>query len=120
VHIRFDDPTVSRRHALVYRDEYDSRVLDDRSVNGMFRKGERGAGGTRGRRRHRGRALPAALYRAATVALGPQLGLAAQPLWPRPDRDSLELAAPRKLGRVLQHLAPRVALHPLDQLDPLE
>jgi len=40
-HIRFDDPTVSRRHALVYRDEEGARILDDRSLNGVFRNGER-------------------------------------------------------------------------------
>jgi predicted nucleic acid-binding Zn-ribbon protein len=40
-HIRFDDPTVSRRHALVYRDEDGARILDDRSLNGVFRNGVR-------------------------------------------------------------------------------
>jgi predicted RNA-binding Zn-ribbon protein involved in translation (DUF1610 family) len=40
-HIRFDDPTVSRRHALVYRDESGARILDDRSLNGVFRNGNR-------------------------------------------------------------------------------
>jgi DNA-directed RNA polymerase subunit RPC12/RpoP len=41
-HIRFDDPTVSRRHALVYRDEDEgARILDDRSLNGVFLNGER-------------------------------------------------------------------------------
>jgi DNA-directed RNA polymerase subunit RPC12/RpoP len=40
-HIRFDDPTVSRRHALIYRDESGARILDDRSLNGVFRNGER-------------------------------------------------------------------------------
>jgi len=40
-HIRFDDPTVSRRHALLYRDETGARILDDRSLNGVFRNGER-------------------------------------------------------------------------------
>jgi predicted RNA-binding Zn-ribbon protein involved in translation (DUF1610 family) len=40
-HVRFDDPTVSRRHALIYRDESGARVLDDRSLNGVFRNGER-------------------------------------------------------------------------------
>ena len=40
-HIRFDDPTVSRRHALVYRDDSGARVLDDRSLNGVFRNGSR-------------------------------------------------------------------------------
>jgi predicted RNA-binding Zn-ribbon protein involved in translation (DUF1610 family) len=40
-HLRFDDPTVSRRHALIYRDEGGARILDDRSLNGVFRNGER-------------------------------------------------------------------------------
>jgi pSer/pThr/pTyr-binding forkhead associated (FHA) protein len=40
-HIRFDDPTVSRRHALVYCDDDGSRILDDRSLNGVFRNGHR-------------------------------------------------------------------------------
>ena len=40
-HVRFDDPTVSRRHALVYRDDSGARVLDDRSLNGVFRNGDR-------------------------------------------------------------------------------
>ena len=40
-HIRFDDPTVSRRHALIYRDDGGARVLDDRSLNGVFLNGER-------------------------------------------------------------------------------
>ena len=40
-HVRFDDPTVSRRHALVYRDEIGARILDDRSLNGVFCNGHR-------------------------------------------------------------------------------
>jgi predicted nucleic acid-binding Zn-ribbon protein len=40
-HIRFDDPTVSRRHALVYCDADGARILDDRSLNGVFRNGQR-------------------------------------------------------------------------------
>jgi hypothetical protein len=40
-HVRFVDPTVSRRHALVYRDDDGARILDDRSLNGVFRNGER-------------------------------------------------------------------------------
>lgn len=40
-HVRFDDPTVSRRHALVYRDENGARILDDRSLNGVFCNGQR-------------------------------------------------------------------------------
>jgi pSer/pThr/pTyr-binding forkhead associated (FHA) protein len=40
-HIRFDDPTVSRRHALVHREGDAIRVLDDRSLNGVWVNGER-------------------------------------------------------------------------------
>jgi pSer/pThr/pTyr-binding forkhead associated (FHA) protein len=40
-HVRFDDPTVSRRHALVYRDDSGARILDDRSLNGVFCNGAR-------------------------------------------------------------------------------
>lgn len=41
--LRFDDPTVSRRHALIVRqDDGESlRVVDDRSLNGVFVNGER-------------------------------------------------------------------------------
>jgi pSer/pThr/pTyr-binding forkhead associated (FHA) protein len=40
-HVRFDDPTVSRRHALLYRDSAGARILDDRSLNGVFKNGDR-------------------------------------------------------------------------------
>jgi DNA-directed RNA polymerase subunit RPC12/RpoP len=39
--VRFDDPTVSRRHALLVRQPNGVRVLDDRSLNGVFVNGER-------------------------------------------------------------------------------
>ena len=40
--LRLDDPTVSRRHALVVRTDADElRALDDRSLNGLFVNGER-------------------------------------------------------------------------------
>jgi predicted RNA-binding Zn-ribbon protein involved in translation (DUF1610 family) len=39
--IRFDDPTVSRRHAMIHRDRDIVRILDDRSLNGVFVNGER-------------------------------------------------------------------------------
>jgi predicted RNA-binding Zn-ribbon protein involved in translation (DUF1610 family) len=39
--VRFDDPTVSRRHALVHRQDGVVRILDDRSLNGVFVNGER-------------------------------------------------------------------------------
>jgi hypothetical protein len=39
--IRIDDPTVSRRHAVIVRTpEGELRVLDDRSLNGVFVNGE--------------------------------------------------------------------------------
>ena len=40
-HVQFDDPTISRRHALIHRDDEGARVLDDRSLNGVFVNGER-------------------------------------------------------------------------------
>jgi pSer/pThr/pTyr-binding forkhead associated (FHA) protein len=40
-HVRFDDPTVSRRHALIQREGRAIRVLDDRSLNGVWVNGER-------------------------------------------------------------------------------
>ena len=39
--VRLDDPTVSRRHALLYRDRAGAKILDDRSLNGVFVNGER-------------------------------------------------------------------------------
>jgi DNA-directed RNA polymerase subunit RPC12/RpoP len=39
--VRFDDPTVSRRHAPIVRGADGLRVLDDRSLNGVFVNGER-------------------------------------------------------------------------------
>jgi hypothetical protein len=39
--VRFDDPTVSRRHALIVRQPDGVRVLDDRSLNGVFVNGDR-------------------------------------------------------------------------------
>lgn len=40
-HVRFDDPTVSRRHALIHRQDGTARILDDRSLNGVFLNGKR-------------------------------------------------------------------------------
>jgi pSer/pThr/pTyr-binding forkhead associated (FHA) protein len=34
--VRLDDPTVSRRHALIVRHPEGVRLLDDRSLNGVF------------------------------------------------------------------------------------
>jgi pSer/pThr/pTyr-binding forkhead associated (FHA) protein len=38
--IRFEDPTVSRRHALILRQGDEVRVVDDRSRNGVYIGGE--------------------------------------------------------------------------------
>ncbi len=39
--LRLDDPTVWRRHALLGRQPDGTRLLDDRSLNGVFVNGER-------------------------------------------------------------------------------
>jgi hypothetical protein len=39
--LRFEDPTVSRRHAVLLVEDDGVRVLDDRSLNGVFINGER-------------------------------------------------------------------------------
>jgi predicted nucleic acid-binding Zn-ribbon protein len=39
--VRFDDPTVSRRHALIVHTVDGAQVLDDRSLNGVFVNGTR-------------------------------------------------------------------------------
>ena len=40
-HLRFEDPTVSRRHAVLVAEADGVRLLDDRSLNGVFVNGER-------------------------------------------------------------------------------
>ena len=39
--IRIDDATVSRRHAVIVRDKEAVRILDDRSMNGVWVNGMR-------------------------------------------------------------------------------
>jgi len=39
--IRLDDPTVSRRHALIVHQHDGVRILDDRSLNGVYVNGHR-------------------------------------------------------------------------------
>jgi predicted nucleic acid-binding Zn-ribbon protein len=39
--VRFEDPTVSRRHAVLVNESDGVRVLDDRSLNGVFVNGQR-------------------------------------------------------------------------------
>jgi hypothetical protein len=38
--VRFEDPTVSRRHAMIIRQDDEVRVVDERSRNGVFLGGE--------------------------------------------------------------------------------
>ena len=68
--IRLDDPSVSRRHALIVSELPDSlRVLDDRSLNGVFLNGEIvDWARVRGRRRAGDRPLPP--LRAGALATG--------------------------------------------------
>ena len=77
--VRFDDPTVSRRHALIVRQPDGVRLLDDRSLNGVFVNGARVDGQPQRRRRDHRRALPAALpeRRDAASARRPGAPLAA-------------------------------------------
>ena len=44
--IELDDPTVSRRHAILVKDEAGVRILDDRSENGVHVNGAATAGCT--------------------------------------------------------------------------
>lgn len=39
--VRLDDPTVSRRHAIIAQREHGVVLLDDRSMNGTWLNGER-------------------------------------------------------------------------------
>jgi pSer/pThr/pTyr-binding forkhead associated (FHA) protein len=41
VDIRLEEPTLSRRHAILSRRRGDTTILDDRSANGVFVNGER-------------------------------------------------------------------------------
>ena len=65
--VRFDDPTVSRRHALIVRQPDGVRVLDDRSLNGVFVNGER----IDGRLLRDGDEIIVGRYRLSFVAVAP-------------------------------------------------
>jgi pSer/pThr/pTyr-binding forkhead associated (FHA) protein/DNA-directed RNA polymerase subunit RPC12/RpoP len=67
--VRFDDPTVSRRHALVVRQPDGVRVLDDRSLNGVFVNGER----IEWRELHDGDEILVGRYRLTFVSVPAQL-----------------------------------------------
>jgi len=65
--VRFDDPTVSRRHALIVRHPDGVRLLDDRSLNGVFVNGSR----VDGRALQDGDEIVVGRYRLAFVSVPP-------------------------------------------------
>lgn len=71
--VRFDDPTVSRRHALIVRQPDGVRVLDDRSLNGVFVNGER----IEGRALKDGDEIIVGRYRLGFIVVGARAGGAA-------------------------------------------
>jgi hypothetical protein len=66
--LRFDDPTVSRRHALIVRQPDGVRVLDDRSLNGVFVNGER----VEGRLLRDGDEIVVGRYRLSFLVVAPE------------------------------------------------
>jgi DNA-directed RNA polymerase subunit RPC12/RpoP len=66
--VRFDDPTVSRRHALIVRQPDGVRVLDDRSLNGVFVNGSR----VDGRALHDGDEIVVGRYRLTFLSVAPK------------------------------------------------
>jgi hypothetical protein len=68
--LRFDDPTVSRRHALIVRQPDGVRLLDDRSLNGVFVNGER----VDGRTLRDGDEIIVGRYRLSFVSIAPAPG----------------------------------------------
>jgi len=67
--VRFDDPTVSRRHALIVRQPDGVRVLDDRSLNGVFVNGER----VEGKLLHDGDEIIVGRYRLSYLVVAAEL-----------------------------------------------
>jgi len=72
--VRFDDPTVSRRHALIVRQPDGVRVLDDRSLNGVFVNGAR----VEGRVLCDGDEIVVGRYRLSFLDLAPEPGATTQ------------------------------------------
>jgi pSer/pThr/pTyr-binding forkhead associated (FHA) protein/predicted RNA-binding Zn-ribbon protein involved in translation (DUF1610 family) len=71
--VRFDDPTVSRRHALIVRHPDGVRLLDDRSLNGVYVNGAR----IDGRVLEDGDEIIVGRYRLTFLSLSPETVLAA-------------------------------------------
>jgi hypothetical protein len=68
--LRFDDPTVSRRHALIVRQPDGVRLLDDRSLNGVFVNGSR----VEGKALQDGDEIIVGRYRLIFVRVTPETG----------------------------------------------
>jgi predicted nucleic acid-binding Zn-ribbon protein len=83
--VRFDDPTVSRRHALVVRQPDGVRVLDDRSLNGVFVNGER----VEWRALAHNDEILVGRYRLRFVSLDQEIAAAASPLGAEPTAEPL-------------------------------
>jgi hypothetical protein len=73
--VRFDDPTVSRRHALIVRSPDGVRLLDDRSLNGVYVNGAR----IDGRVLQDGDEIIVGRYRLTFLSVTPEALLAASP-----------------------------------------
>lgn len=73
--VRFDDPTVSRRHALIVRQADGVRLLDDRSLNGVFVNGAR----VEWKVLHDGDEIVVGRYRLRYLSLAPQQAGLAEP-----------------------------------------
>ncbi len=73
--VRFDDPTVSRRHALIVRSPDGVRLLDDRSLNGVYVNGAR----IDGRVLEDGDEIIVGRYRLTFLEVSPEDALAASP-----------------------------------------
>jgi hypothetical protein len=82
--VRFDDPTVSRRHALIVRQPDGVRVLDDRSLNGVFVNGTR----VEGRVLHDGDEILVGRYRLTFLSVPAP----SEPAPASPDASSLHAA----------------------------
>jgi predicted nucleic acid-binding Zn-ribbon protein len=77
--VRFDDPTVSRRHALIVRQPGGVRVLDDRSLNGVFVNDER----VEGQLLSDGDEIIVGRYRLSYMVVSPERSAAAAPASPQ-------------------------------------
>jgi hypothetical protein len=73
--LRFDDPTVSRRHALIVRSPDGVRLLDDRSLNGVYVNGAR----IDGRVLEDGDEIIVGRYRLTFLSVSPEALLASSP-----------------------------------------